>query len=60
MNTSNATPRRGEIWDINLDPTVGQEIQKRRPAVVISSDAIGKLRVKLVVPITGLESKLCR
>jgi mRNA interferase MazF len=53
MTTNNTTPKRGEIWDINLDPTIGQEIQKRRPAVVISSDAVGKLRVKLVVPITG-------
>lgn len=53
MSTTNITPKRGEIWDINLDPTVGQEIQKRRPAVVVSSNAVGKLRVKLVVPITG-------
>ena len=50
---SNALPRRGEIWDVNLDPTVGPEIQKKRSAVVISSDAVGKFRVKLVVPITG-------
>jgi len=54
MSTSNITiPRRGEVWDINLDPTRGEEIQKTRPAVVISSDAVGKLRVKLIVPITN-------
>lgn len=52
MITSSVTPRRGEIWDIDLDPTRGQEIQKTRPAVVISSDAVGKLRIKLIVPIT--------
>ena len=61
-------PKRGEIWLVNLDPTVGAEIQKRlapvgfpdaksetrqtRPAIVISSDYIGKLPLKLVVPIT--------
>jgi len=45
-------PRRGEIWWVNLDPTVGAEIRKRRPAVVISSDAVGKLPIKLVAPIT--------
>jgi mRNA interferase MazF len=45
-------PKRGDVWDIDLDPTRGQEIQKTRPAVVISSDAVGKLRVKLIVPIT--------
>lgn len=53
MNTTSAGPKRGEVWDIDLDPTRGQEIQKMRPAVVISSNAIGKLRLKLVVPITG-------
>jgi mRNA interferase MazF len=45
-------PNRGEIWLVNLDPTVGAEIRKTRPAVVISSDYIGKLPLKLVVPIT--------
>ncbi len=46
-------PRRGEIWLINLDPTVGAEIRKTRPAVVISADAVGVLPVKLIVPLTG-------
>jgi mRNA interferase MazF len=46
------TPKRGEIWLVNLDPTIGSEIQKTRPAIVISSDYIGKLPLKLVVPIT--------
>jgi mRNA interferase MazF len=36
-------PKRGEIWLVNLDPTVGAEIKKTRPALVISSDFIGKL-----------------
>ncbi len=45
-------PRRGEIWWVNLDPTVGVEIRKRRPAVVVSSDAVGKLPLKLIAPIT--------
>jgi mRNA interferase MazF len=45
-------PKRGEIWLVNLDPTIGSEIQKTRPAVVISSDFIGKLPIKLVVPVT--------
>jgi mRNA interferase MazF len=45
-------PRRGKIWLVNLDPTVGAEIQKTRPTIVISSDYIGKLPLKLVVPIT--------
>jgi mRNA interferase MazF len=45
-------PKRGEIWLVNFDPTVGAEIKKVRPAVVISSDAAGKLPIKLVAPIT--------
>ncbi len=46
-------PQRGEIWDVNLDPTVGQEINKTRPAVILSTDGIGKLRLKVIVPITA-------
>ena len=43
----------GEIWFVDLDPTKGHEIKKVRPAVVISADNVGVLRVKLVAPITG-------
>jgi mRNA interferase MazF len=43
---------RGEIWLINLDPTIGAEIKKIRPAVIVSSDAIGVLPLKVVVPLT--------
>jgi len=39
-------PKRGEVWLVNLDPTVGAEIRKTRPAVVVSSDAVGILPVK--------------
>jgi len=46
------SPKRGEIWRVDFDPTEGSEMQKARPAVVISSDAIGTLPVKLVAPIT--------
>lgn len=45
-------PKRGEVWKVNFDPTVGTEIRKTRPAVVISSDAVGILPIKLVAPIT--------
>jgi mRNA interferase MazF len=52
MSPSSQNPKRGEIWDIDLNPTKGQEINKTRPAVVISSDGVGKLRLKIIVPIT--------
>ena len=48
----NMNPKRGEIWRVNLDPTIGVEIKKTRPAIVVSSNIIGKLPLKLVVPIT--------
>lgn len=42
----------GEIWLINLDPTVGAEIQKTRPAVIVSNNDMGILPLKVIVPIT--------
>jgi mRNA interferase MazF len=50
--TKSDIPNRGEIWLVNFDPTVGAEIRKVRPAIVISSDAIGKLPIKLIAPVT--------
>ncbi|MHB1529059.1 MAG: type II toxin-antitoxin system PemK/MazF family toxin [Acidiferrobacteraceae bacterium] len=43
---------RGDVWLVNLDPTIGQEIKKTRPAVVVSSNSIGKLPLKIIVPVT--------
>ena len=37
---------------IDLDPTKGAEIQKKRPAIIVNDDALGKLPLKVVVPIT--------
>ncbi|WP_420457676.1 type II toxin-antitoxin system PemK/MazF family toxin [Neolewinella sp.] len=45
--------KRGEIWLINLDPTVGAEIAKKRPALIISEDGIGRLPLRIVAPITN-------
>ncbi|BAY17403.1 hypothetical protein NIES2109_12720 [Nostoc sp. HK-01] len=52
MTTSSSTPRRGDIWLVNFDPTLGAEIKKIRPAVVVSSDGVGQLPIKLIAPIT--------
>ena len=43
---------RGEVWLIDLDPAVGAEMRKTRPAVIVSSDRIGILPLKVVVPLT--------
>jgi mRNA interferase MazF len=45
-------PLRSEIWLVNLNPTIGSEIRKTRPVVVISVDSIGKLPLKLIAPVT--------
>jgi mRNA interferase MazF len=42
-------PRRGEIWWANLDPTVGSEIQKTRPCVVISNSVVNQHRRTVVI-----------
>jgi mRNA interferase MazF len=46
MNT-NLKPDRGDIWLVNFDPTIGSEIRKTRPAVIISANHLGKLPIKI-------------
>jgi mRNA interferase MazF len=43
---------RGEIWLVNLDPTIGTEICKTRPVVIVSSNAVGALPIRLVAPLS--------
>ncbi len=45
--------RRGEIWLYKADPTIGDEISKTRPCIIVNNNEIGVLRLKIVVPITG-------
>ena len=42
----------GEIWMVNFEPSIGSEIQKLRPAIVVNDDRIGRFGIKIVVPIT--------
>jgi mRNA interferase MazF len=44
--------KQGEIWLIDLDPTIGAEMNKTRPAVIINDDLLGKLPLKIIAPIT--------
>ena len=49
--------RKGEVWLVSLDPTLGDEMSKTRPAVIVSDDAIGTLRLKVIVPITDWKER---
>jgi len=44
--------KQGEIWLINLDPAVGAEIKKTRPAIIVNDNAVGRLPLKIIVPVT--------
>ena len=47
-------PRRGDVFRVNLDPVVGTEIRKTRPAVVVSNDSCNRNGARVVVvPITS-------
>jgi len=49
--------KQSEIWLIDLNPAKGAEIQKIRPAVIVNDDALGKLPLKIVVPITDWKDR---
>lgn len=51
------SPKRGEVWLVQLDPTRGQEIQKTRPAVVISSELFAPIPIRIVIPVTKWQPK---
>lgn len=43
---------RNDIWDINFSPSIGAEIKKIRPGVVMNLSIVGRLPLYIVVPIT--------
>lgn len=51
--------KRGEVWWVNFNPSIGGEIRKVRPAIIISNDAANKSLNRLqVVPITSKIDKV--
>jgi len=51
--------KRGEIWWVTFDPSVGGEIRKKRPAIIVSNDAANKFLNRVqVVPLTSKTGRL--
>ena len=51
--------KRGEVWWVNFDPSVGGEIRKQRPTVIVSNDAANQFLNRVqVVPLTSSVDKL--
>ena len=51
--------KRGEVWWVNFDPSVGGEIRKKRPAVIVSKNASNKFLNRVqVVPLTSKTDRL--
>ena len=50
---------RGDVWLVNLDPTIGAEIKKTRPAMVISSDLANQSGAMVtIVPVSDRGEKV--
>jgi len=49
--------KQGEIWPVSLDPTVGSEIKKTRPAIIVNDNTLGKLPLKIIVPLTDWKER---
>jgi mRNA interferase MazF len=57
--TSRDEPRRGDVWWVAFDPSVGGEIRKTRPAVVVSNDVANRILNRVqVLPLTRSTDRL--
>lgn len=47
----------GEVWLVNLEPTVGSEIKKTRPSIIVNDNDLGTLPLKVIVPLTDWKDR---
>lgn len=51
--------KRGDVWWVHFEPSIGGDIRRKRPAVIISNDAANKFLNRVqVVPLTGKTDRL--
>ena len=51
--------KRGEVWWVNFEPSIGGEIRKKRPAIIVSNDAANKFLNRVqVIPLTSKTDRL--
>ena len=55
--TLKTSMKQSEIWLIDLDPTKGAEVQKKRPAIIVNDNRLGRLPLKVIVPITDWKDR---
>ena len=49
--------KQSEIWLVDLNPTIGAEMNKLRPALIISDNSVGILPLKIIVPLTDWKER---
>ncbi len=54
------SPARGEVWDVNFEPTVGRRQGRCRPALIVSANALNSSvrEIVMVIPTTGTDRGL--